>query len=66
MTTRLTPALLGIALIVLDLVAYRFVSPTVGGPFFERHPTLRSMQRTVPPLLIALVGLGVLVAALVS
>ena len=63
-TSRLVPGLLGLALIGLAAVLYGRVSPTVGGPFFGRHPKLKTFQRVVPPALIALVGLGVAVWAL--
>ena len=58
------PGLFGLALIVLALIAYRWVSPTVGGQFFDHHPNLRSAQRVIPPSLVALVGLGLVVFAL--
>ena len=58
------PGLLGIALIILSVVAYKWVSPTVGGRFFDRHVNLRIAQRLIPPALVALVGLGLVVYAL--
>jgi hypothetical protein len=63
-TSGIVPALLGFALIALAAVAYKWVSPTVGGPFFDRHANLRAAQRVIPPGLVALVGLGLVIYAL--
>jgi cell division protein FtsX len=60
----LVPGLFGLALIVLALISYRWVSPTVGGQFLDDHPNLRSTQRVIPPVIVALVGLGLVAFAL--
>jgi hypothetical protein len=65
MASTLLSALLGIALVGAAFAAYRWVSPTVGGPFFDRHPSIRGFQRLFTPIAMALVGVGVIVAALV-
>jgi hypothetical protein len=59
------PVLLGLALIGLSVVAYRRISPTVGGEFFERHQNLKTFQRLFAPVAMAVVGVGVVIAALV-
>jgi len=58
------PGLFGMALIVLSCVAYKWISPMVGGQFFDRHANLRVAQRHLPPAHVALVGLGLVVFAL--
>jgi hypothetical protein len=65
MASKLLLALLGVALVGAAIAAYRWVSPTVGGPFFDRHPNLKAFQRLFTPIAMALVGVGVIVAALV-
>ena len=62
--TRVLIALLGLALIGVAFAACRGVSPTVGEPFFDSHPRLKTSQRLFTPIAMALVGVGVLVAAL--
>jgi hypothetical protein len=64
MTSGIVPGLFGVALIALSAVAYKWVSPTVGGPFFDRHANLKVAQRIIPPALVALVGLGLVVYGL--
>jgi hypothetical protein len=63
-TSRVVTGLLGLALVGLAAISYKWVSPTIGGPWFDRHPNLKSFQRLVPPALIAIVGLGVVAFAL--
>jgi len=65
MASRLSIALLGLALIGAAFAANRWVSPTVGGPFLDRHPNLRTAQRLFTSIAMGLVGAGVVVAALV-
>ena len=65
MASTLLPALLGVALVGAAFAAYTWVSPTVGGPFFDRHPSLKAFQRLFMPIAMGLVGVGVTVAALV-
>jgi hypothetical protein len=62
-TSGVLPGLVGIALIVVSIVAYTWISPTVGGKFFDRHVNLRVAQRLIPPAFIALVGIGLVVYA---
>lgn len=62
----MAPGLCGVALLGVALVAFKWVSPTVGGAFFDRHPRLSCAQRFVPPTFIAVVGLGLVVVALTS
>jgi len=63
-TSGIVPGLPEIALIVLSVVADKWVSPTVGGPFFDRHANLSAAQRVIPPAVVALIGVGLVVFAL--
>ena len=65
-TSPLVPGLLGLVLIGVALVEHRWVSPTVGGQFFDRHPNLRTFQRLFAPISIALLGSALLVLALIG
>jgi len=55
---------MGLALTGTAFAAYRWLSPTVGGPLFERHPNLKTCQQLLTPIALDLAGVGLVVAAL--